>query len=329
MPIRPEAQRRLQHGFQKRIQRQYRKYAPQHRQAVTLAAAFHLGELQGVFASRQQSARETFRGVLFILLILCGIVGVPLVGMALNDRPSGGTIARSILFLAVLGGGFVLSSSLWFRPPRYLWLYAFSDGLAVGVLPSIEEHIIRWNHVAEIREVWVDLFSPVSEESVPRCTAYQLRLHDGRAVVIPRTFENMLDPYGSVGRMISALVPTAVAQAMPSFPVIDDIVKQHLTHHVLPGALDAYHAGRALSFGELTVSTLGVQLRYDQPLIPWSDVKDITLDNGALTIIRHGSRKRDQLALSEMPNVRVLEVLLDEGLRAQRAGESSSRPSEQ
>jgi hypothetical protein len=324
MPIRPEAQLRLQQGFQKRVDQQSRKYASQHQQAVTLATAFHLGELQGIFALKQQNARETIGGILFILLMLCGIFGVPLVGIALNGHPSGATIARSVLFLAVLGGGLVLSGSLWLRPPRYLWLYAFSEGLAVGSAKSIQEHIVRWDHVTEIREVWTNLFSPVSEESVLRCTAYQLRLHDGRAVVVPRTFQNMLDPYRSVGRLISALVPSAVAQAMPSFPVIDDVIKQHLTHHVLPGALAAYQAGRALSFGELTVSTMGVTLRSDQPLLLWSDVKQITMENGALTISRQSSRKPDQLALLEIPNVRVLEVLLNEGLRAQRAGGSSS-----
>ena len=329
MPLRPEAQRRLQQGFQKRVRAEYRKYASQHQQAVTLATTFHLGQLQGIFALKQQSTSETVFGSLFILLILCSIVGVSLVGMALNHHPSGVTIARSILALAVLGGGVVLSGWLWLRPPRYLWLYAFTDGVAVGSPPSLDQHIMRWEHVSDIRTVWTDLFSPVSEETALRCTAYELRLQDGRAVVIPRAFLNMLDPYRSVGPLIRALVPPAVAQTFPSFPVIDEIIMQHLTHHVLPGALAAYQAGRTLAFGEVTVSTLGVSLAYDQPLIPWSDVKRIALENGALTIMRHSSRKPDQLSLAEIPNVGVLEVLFKEGLRAQQAGEPSSRPSEQ
>ena len=329
MPIRPEAQVRLQQGFQKHVDQQYRKYASQHRQAVTLATAFELGELQGIFALKQQSARETIGGILFVLLMLCGIFGVPLVGMTLTGHPSGGTIARGILVLALLCGGIMLSGSLWLRPPRCLWLYAFSDGLAVGSVQSIEQHIIRWNQVADVRDVWTKQFSPASEESVLRCTEYKLHLYDGRAVVLPRTFQNMLDPYRSVGRMISVLVPTTVAQAIPSFPAIDDIIKQHLIHHVLPEALDAFHAGRTVSFGELTVSTLGVSLRYDQPLIPWSDITHITLNDGTFTIIRQSSAKHDQLALSEIPNVGVLEMLVNERLGTRRAGEPSLRPTKQ
>lgn len=77
------------------------------------------------------------------------------------------------------------------------------------------------------------------------------------------------------------------------------------------------------------MSTVGVHLRANQPLIPWSDVKHIMLENGVLTISRQSSQTQDQLARSEIPNVGVLEVFFNEALKSQRAGESSSTSSEQ
>ena len=158
----------MQQGFQKYIDKQYRKYASQHRQAVALATLFRLGELQGIFALKQESVRETIGGVLFMLLLVCSIFGVPVVFIEKGVHPSGVIITHSVLFLAFLAGGYVLSCSLWMRPPRYLWLYAFADGLAVGPAQSIDQNIIRWSDVTDIHPVWSNRFNPVSEESEPR-----------------------------------------------------------------------------------------------------------------------------------------------------------------
>ncbi|HKD75981.1 MAG TPA: hypothetical protein VKB76_10810, partial [Ktedonobacterales bacterium] len=220
MPIRPEAQRRLQEGFQARIQKQQSKYEPQQRQATALAAEYHLGELEGIFAVKQQSAREMLSGMFFIAVLVCAIFGLPGVGMTVRGHPSAQAIAGSIVFLILLFVGFPLSLTLWRRATRYLWLYAFSDGLALGSLQSIERNITRWNQVTEVRNVWTGVYNPVSEDSEPRFTEYKLHLNDGRDVVISRAFQNMLDPYAPVGRMISAMVPTSVGKEIPSFPVI-------------------------------------------------------------------------------------------------------------
>jgi hypothetical protein len=79
MPIRPEAERRLQQGSQKRVDRRYHVYQSQHRQATTLGAMFRLGELQGIFAAEWRSASENVGGMLFFLFLLCNIFGVPVV----------------------------------------------------------------------------------------------------------------------------------------------------------------------------------------------------------------------------------------------------------
>ena len=116
-------------------------------------------------------------------------------------------------------------------PSLSLALRPDSDGLAVGSAQFIEQNVIRWSDVTDIRSIWNNRFDPVSEESEPRLSAYQLSLYDGRTVVIPSTMQNMLDPDAPVGRMISALIPTSVAQTIPRFPVIDEIIQQHVTHH--------------------------------------------------------------------------------------------------
>jgi hypothetical protein len=239
MPIRPEAERRLQQGFQKRVDRQYRAYESQHRQATTLGVTFRLGELEGIFAEKLRSASENVGGTLFLLFLLFNIFGVPLVFTETGLYPSGVIIAHSVLALVILLGGLVLSGWLWLRPPQYLWLYAFSDGVAMGSPQSIDQNVIRWRDVTDVRPVWENQFNPVSEESEPRLVAYRLTVYDGRTVAIPGTLRNMLDPYAPVGRVIGALVPASVGQTIPRFPVIGEIIQPHLTQREqsrVPGA---------------------------------------------------------------------------------------------
>ena len=172
--------------------------------------------------------------MLFILALLCSLFGVPVVFMDLGVHPSSVLIAHSILFLGALAGGLALSCALWMRPPRSLWLYAYTDGVAVGSVDTIEHTIIRWDDVTDLRAVWSTRFNPVSEALEPRLTAYQLSVYDGRSVAIPSTMRNRLDPYPDVGRLIRALVPPSVAQTIPQFPGIDDLLQPHLTQHGPP-----------------------------------------------------------------------------------------------
>jgi hypothetical protein len=75
-----------------------------------------------------------------------------------------------------------------------------------------------------------------SEETVPVCTAYEVRTGDGREFVISRLLRNMMDPYAPVGRLISALVPASVGEAIPRFPVIDEIIATHAVRPQSTGA---------------------------------------------------------------------------------------------
>jgi hypothetical protein len=159
-------------------------------------------------------------------------------------------VAQSVLALVILLGGLVLSGWLWLRPPPYLWLYAFAEGVASGTPQSIEQNVIRWADMTDLIPIWDNRFDLVSEESKLQLVAYQLRVYDGRSETIPRALRNMLDPYASVGRMISSIGPSSVTQTIPRFPVIDEIIQPHLPKQpVKPLRLEAMRMqGRAVAF---------------------------------------------------------------------------------
>jgi len=55
-------------------------------------------------------------------------------------------------------------------------------------------------------------------------SGYSLRCTDGQALEIPRSFQNVRDPYGELGRSLRRLLPIAVGDTMPQFPTIDEVV---------------------------------------------------------------------------------------------------------
>ena len=50
MPIRLQAELRLQQGFQQDIHKQSRRYAAHHQQAIRITTVWRLGEVYGIFA---------------------------------------------------------------------------------------------------------------------------------------------------------------------------------------------------------------------------------------------------------------------------------------
>lgn len=219
MPIRPEAEQKLRAGFQRRVDRQAERYVAQLTHAERLAVGLECGQVVGVFSG--QAGGGVRRGAYAVgllpmaaipVLIAAAAVGVPGVVPLLAATPF------------VTGAWFGLTLWRWREPRRQVWFYAFADGCAFMDGPQADPVYLRWSEVAEIGEVWTDVYDASAEESRPKLTAYRLQCEDGRSCEIARSLQNVRDPYPGVGPLVRGLMPADVGSTMPRFPTIDEVI---------------------------------------------------------------------------------------------------------
>lgn len=215
--IRPEARQKLNAGFQRRVDEQAARYAPELAHAAQLAARFECGQLAGVFA-KQAGGEVTRRAYAMAFLSL---LGIPVLIAAAAARVPG---VLPLLFLYPFLAGAWVGLCMWLgrTPKRRVWFYAFTEGfmLVDDLQPAAAP--VLWSQVTWVSEVWTRI--DVSEgPSTPRLTAFRLHLAAGQAVEISRSFQNVQDPYGPVGQMIKGMMPAA-GQILPDFPTVDQIV---------------------------------------------------------------------------------------------------------
>jgi hypothetical protein len=215
--MRPEAERKLRAGFQRRVDEQSDRYAAELAHAGQLAARFGCGEVAGVFGAQAGGdvrARTYVVGLLPLaaipVLIAATAAGVPDMGPVLGAFP----------FVA---GGWIAVSFLRGREPkRQVWFYAFAEGFML--LDDLPDEPVRWSQITEVGEVWTEVYRPGEEDGRPALAAYRLRSADGRVHDISRSFRNVQDPYGEVGQLLRGLAPGTVGKTMPRFPTIDEII---------------------------------------------------------------------------------------------------------
>ena len=235
--MRPEAERRLREGFQRRVDEQAGRYAAQLAQARQEAARFECGEVAGVF-SAQAGGDVPPRTYVVALLPLAGIP--VLIAAAAAGIPGTLPLLGAFPFLA----GAWIGMSFWRgrEPKRQVWLYAFTEGFMLLDQPRTDPTRptrptrprrptdptdappVPWSQVTEVREVWTDTYRPGGEDPRPALTAYRLQLADGRAHEISRSFRNVHDAYGEMGQLFRGLAPGTVGKTMPSFPTVDEII---------------------------------------------------------------------------------------------------------
>jgi hypothetical protein len=213
--MRPEAEQRLRAGFQRRVDEQRERHAPQLAHAGQLAARFECGEVAGVF-SRQADvgARAVVTGLLPLaavpFLIAGAAAGIP------GLLPAFG--AFLFLFIAWY------SATLWRAMRRRVWFYAFTGGFLLLGDPPGGAGPVRWGQVTEVGPVWTEVYNPASEQYRPVLGAYRLRTADGLTHEIPRSFKNVEDPYHEMGQLFRRLAPVTIGTTMPTFPTIDQII---------------------------------------------------------------------------------------------------------
>lgn len=218
--MRPEAEQKLRQGFQRRVDEQCHRYAAQLADAERVATMHECGEVAGVFTGRTGGGVRPRAYVVGLLplaaipvLIALGAVDVPWMVPLLALSP------------LLIGGWLGLSIWRGREPKRRIWLYAFTDGFVMSDHPQASTFPVRWSQVSEISVIWTQVFDPgMEDEGRPVVSGYRLRCTDGQAIEIPRSLQNVRDPYGEFGRSLRRLMPAAVGDTMPQFPTIDEVI---------------------------------------------------------------------------------------------------------
>jgi hypothetical protein len=220
--MRPEAERRLREGFQRRVDEQASRYAAQLAHARQQAARFGCGEVTGVFGA--QAGGDVLPRTFVVALL--PLAAIPLlIAVAAAGIP--GTMPLLVAAPFLLGAWIGVSFWRGREPKRQVWLYAFTGGFMLLDGPPLNAMPVLWSEVTDVAEVWTDAHRPGDEDPTPVLSAYRLRTADGRVHEISRSFRNVQDPYREMGQLFRMLAPGTIGTTMPRFPAIDEIIARY------------------------------------------------------------------------------------------------------
>ncbi len=326
-PSNPRVQRRLarlRDRFEEESQQQRRKYTRELRDAAEVGRPYALGDVVSVYAEKRSDNGAGWGILLFMLILLCGITGVGLSSEQLLKTTSPAQKPAAIMTVVglVLGLLLLLVFSMWLmrRRPSYTWLYAYAEGLAMPARRGGPPDVIRWDNVESLYNVWKNVFNPVSEDSEPRFVAHRLQLRDGRDLTLPLSYRNMLDPYAAIGPLLTAILPSPVAQTLPAHLDLSQLFERYIVQRKLPEMLQAFRGGHPVDFGELRVDSLGLTTDQGRKTLMWQDVQSITPEQDTIVIKQHGHRSAwAKIPITETPNTAVLFALLAQAGMGQAA----------
>jgi hypothetical protein len=217
--MRPEAERRLREGFQRRVDEQGTRYAAQLAQARQQATRFECGEMAGVFTA--QAGGDVPRRTYVVAFLPLAAIPV-LIAIAATGIPGTLPLLGAAPFLA----GAWIGVSFWRgrSPKRQVWLYAFTEGFILLDDAQADAAPVRWSQVTEVSQVWTNTHRPGDDDPTPVLSAYRLRSADGRVHEISRSFRNVQDPYGEMGQLLRGLAPGTIGKTMPRFGTVDEII---------------------------------------------------------------------------------------------------------
>jgi hypothetical protein len=249
-----------------------------------LAFVHKLGSPQIMYTSPKASSLPRVPGFL-ALFIACSLVALFLYLYTSTDLLSSWLWWQFALAGLIIVAWLVIGSWIILTP-------AFSRRLSVVVCPQGliyskgKKHIIRWEQVVEF---WKDI--RIAEQATVS-HSYTLRLLDGTTWM----FNDSLANDAELGA------------------IMEDEVIQRL----VPVATTAYLAGKALAFGEITISQWGISVRRRQEkqrALPWGLVQRLHLDDTSLSFYKVGEFWAWMtLPVAEVPNVGVLKRMVEQAL---------------
>ena len=153
--MRPEAERKLRAGFQRRVDEQSNRHARPLAHAEQLADYFECGEVVGVYSA--QAGGDVRRRAYVVGLLPMAAIPVLIAGAAARVP---GVLPLLGLFPFAFGAWFGLSLWRGREPKRTVWLYAFTGGFMLLNDPPVQAAPVRWSQVTEVSQVWTDVYNP-------------------------------------------------------------------------------------------------------------------------------------------------------------------------
>jgi hypothetical protein len=250
-------------------------------QAEKLAA---LGPPLGEF--RVSEGRFVRQLLLVPLLLLGGVVliGLPVAFFVFAKRLGGDPALFKLLVigLALLGGAVILVVRALRN--RGLCVLVYQEGLVR--LQRDKANAFFWDEVETViqkknKEAWSKAAAGSLVVTVRRCNGEEYHFDD----------------------------------TLPDLKRLADLIRRETLRHLLPRALDAYHAGNVLAFGKLRLGPSG--LARDKDTLAWDQVKEIKIDDDKVTIQKKGNWLAwCTVPLSEVHNAHVFAALVEHLLPA-------------
>jgi hypothetical protein len=233
-------------------------------------------QLGNVVAEHGLSSGATVGPV--IVGIFLGVLGGVFIFNSLNTENSSGAGVGIGLFFVVVGILLIGASARNRQGNAHV--YACERGL-IYTKSNTSPQPMRWESLLVWRAVTKHYRNGIYTGT---SYSYTLQRDDGYKIVLSNNIKGIAD----LGKYISDRVTAAR----------------------FPAYLQAYNAGQALSFGQLTISTQGVG--NGRELLPWNDVNDIDVQSGFIKVKRAGGWfSWKTVAASAIPNLFIFLALSD------------------
>ncbi len=217
--------------------------------------------------------------------IILWIILSAILGIVTLVSPGDVMILMLIILLPCLG--MILYYA--FRPLIYRsWhVYVCTDGFVFTRGNKIEA--FRWDQIEAMwQAVTRRYINGIYTGTVHR---YTVRGRDARQVIFSDRFTNVEELGNTISRAI--------------------------TNYQLPQVIATYNAGNTLTFGPLSISTQGVS--NGKELLPWSQVKEMGVNRGVVTVRKEGKWLNWSSArVAQIPNVFVFMALANYILKGQK-----------
>lgn len=229
-----------------------------------LTAAYQMGT---VLREYKNTARTTM--VLGIVLTVLG--GASILGSLVLFLYKGLLRGESyLLFLGLALLGYGISRMRAAGRNRGARVYLCTDG--VMRVKAGEVEAIGWDHFTAVQKIFT------SVQGISTLNQYILYQTGKMPLVLDKTF----DGFGELGAEI----------------------EREVTRHLLPGAIAAYEAGQAVSFGPVSATFQGLSVQEGRKTLPWEELGEVYVDKGFTTIKKRGALLTwEKLSVSQMLNL--------------------------
>lgn len=219
-------------------------------------------------------------GIIGAIMLIMGLLAVA-APLYLQDSP------RLMVLGIFVGVGFI-AGALYFFWTIWRMRGAHAQLFEQGFIISLGGKTIsaRWDDIVSVTQQ----ITRVDSNGIPAATvySYSLLLANGKKVHFNNTFKNV--------------------------PTLGETIQRMSANVLLPRAIASYQSGASIPFGKISISQAGVS--NGKETVPWSNIKHLAVQNGALNIRRTDKR----LAWVNTPTAKTpnLYVLLELAGRIQR-----------